>query len=109
MDSLIFDSCFILILLSLFVYGPGHVPPGRQLRGSNFIAELVADDNDVQKSSAISIKNFNEIIDDGTSKSPSINDEEVTVSSISIINTLSIILQHKSYHSYMNPIPFYYF
>ena len=51
-------------------------------------------DNDVQKSSAISIKNFNEIIDDGTSKSPSSNDEEVTVSSISIINTLFIILQH---------------
>jgi hypothetical protein len=70
------------------------VPPGIQLRGSNFIAELVADDNDVQKSSAISIKNFNEIIDDGTSKSPSSNDEEVTVSSISIINTLFIILQH---------------
>jgi hypothetical protein len=79
--------------LSLFVYGPGHVPPGIQLRGSNIIAELVADDNDVQKSSAISIKNFNEIIDDGTSKSPSSNDEEVTVSSISIINTLFIILQ----------------
>jgi hypothetical protein len=70
------------------------VPPGIQLRGSNVIAELVADDNDVQKSSAMSIKNFNEIMDDGTSKSPSINDEEVTVSSISIINTLFIILQH---------------
>ena len=65
------------------------VPPGIQLRGSNLKAELVADDNDA---SAISIKNFNEIIDDGTSKSP-INDEEVLVSSICIINTLSLILQ----------------
>ncbi len=52
-------------------------------------------DNDVQKSSAISIKNLNEIMDDVKSAtSPSINDEEVTVSSISIISTLSIILQH---------------
>jgi hypothetical protein len=59
------------------------------------IAELVADDNDVQKSSAISIKNLNKIMDDVKSAtSPSINDEEVTVSSISIISTLSIILQH---------------
>ena len=71
------------------------MPPGIQLRGSNIIAELVADNNDVQKSSAISIKNLNEIMDDVKSAtSPSINDEEVTVSSISIISTLSIILQH---------------
>jgi hypothetical protein len=58
-----------------------------QLRGSNFIAELVADDNDAQKSSAISIKNFNEIMDDVKSAtSPALieveEDEEVSVSSL---------------------------
>ena len=74
------------------------MPPGKQLRGSNTKVDLVADDgNDLQKSSAISIKTFNGIINDVTSTSPVLieveEDEEVLVSSIVCTTALSLILQ----------------
>jgi hypothetical protein len=71
------------------------------LRGSNIKVDLVADDgNDVQKTSAISIKTFNKFIDDVTSTSPVLieveEDEEVSVSSIVCTTALSLILQASS-------------
>jgi len=85
------------------------VPPGIQLRGSNIKVDLVADDgNDVQKSSAISIKTFNGIIDDVKSTSPVIIEEEVSVRNL-VSSTHYLSFFNTSYHSYTNPTTFNYF
>lgn len=90
------------------------VPPGVQLLGSNINAELVANDNDVQRSSAISIKTFNKIIDDVTSTSPVLieieEEEKVLVSSI-VSTALSLILQTSAlscYYYFATSILLYY-